>query len=40
MTKTITGPEHGIPFAPHLEAEVVPTADRIASQVRALLGAA
>jgi pyruvate dehydrogenase E1 component beta subunit len=35
--KTITGPEHGIPFAPHLEAQVVPTADRIVEVARSLV---
>lgn len=38
--RSISGPVHPIPFAPHLEAQVVPTADRIVSEVRALLGAA
>jgi len=36
--RTITGPDTPIPFAPHLEALVVPTADRIAAEVRSLLG--
>ena len=38
--RTITGPSHPIPFAPHLEAAVVPTTERIVAEVRALLGAA
>ena len=37
--KSITGPVNGIPFAPHLEAEVVPTVARIVAEARALLGA-
>jgi pyruvate dehydrogenase E1 component beta subunit len=36
--KTITGPATPIPFAPHLEAQVVPTAERIVAEARTLLG--
>jgi pyruvate dehydrogenase E1 component beta subunit len=36
--RTITGPAEPIPFAPHLEALVVPTVERIANEVRALVG--
>jgi acetoin:2,6-dichlorophenolindophenol oxidoreductase subunit beta len=38
--RRVTGPTHAIPFAPHLEAEVVPTVDRIAHEVRRLMGGA
>jgi pyruvate dehydrogenase E1 component beta subunit len=38
--RRLTGPTHAIPFAPHLEAEVVPTADRIVAEVRRLFGRA
>lgn len=38
--RRLTGPTHAIPFAPHLEAEVVPTAARIADAARALVGTA
>jgi pyruvate dehydrogenase E1 component beta subunit len=38
--KSVTGPLTGIPFAPHLEAEVIPTAERISAAARALVGAA
>jgi acetoin:2,6-dichlorophenolindophenol oxidoreductase subunit beta len=37
--KSITGPTTGIPFAPHLEAQVIPTAERIVAEARALVGA-
>ena len=36
--RSITGPAEPIPFAPHLEALVVPTVDRIVGEVRALMG--
>jgi pyruvate dehydrogenase E1 component beta subunit len=36
--RRITGPEHGIPFAPHLEAQVVPSVDRIVTEARSLVG--
>ena len=35
--KSITGPPTGIPFAPHLEAEVIPTAERIVTEARTLV---
>jgi pyruvate/2-oxoglutarate/acetoin dehydrogenase E1 component len=35
--RRLTGPNHAIPFAPHLEAAVVPTVDRIVDAVRQLL---
>jgi pyruvate dehydrogenase E1 component beta subunit len=36
--RRLTGPDHAIPFAPHLEAKVVPTAERIVGEARALVG--
>lgn len=36
--RRITGPNTPIPFAPHLEAEVVPTVDRIVREARRLVG--
>jgi pyruvate dehydrogenase E1 component beta subunit len=36
--RTITGPAHPVPFAPHLEAQVIPTVERIATTVRVLMG--
>jgi pyruvate/2-oxoglutarate/acetoin dehydrogenase E1 component len=36
--RTLTGPNTPIPFAPHLEARVVPNAEQIVSEVRQLLG--
>jgi acetoin:2,6-dichlorophenolindophenol oxidoreductase subunit beta len=36
--RCLTGPDHAIPFAPHLEAQVVPTVERIVAQVRELVG--
>ncbi len=35
--RRITGPTHAIPFAPHLEAEVVPSVERIVAGARALM---
>lgn len=37
--RTITGPDQPIPFAPHLEALVVLTAERIVAEARKLMGA-
>jgi len=37
--RRLTGPDTPIPFAPHLEAAVVPTPERIAAEVRRLMGA-
>lgn len=36
--RRLTGPTHAIPFAPHLEATVVPTVERIVDEVHALMG--
>lgn len=38
--RCITGPDHAIPFAPHLEAQVVPSVERIVAEARSLVGAA
>lgn len=35
--RRITGPTTAIPFAPHLEAQVVPSVDRIVAEARALM---
>lgn len=34
--RRLTGPDHPIPFAPHLEAALIPTVDQIADAVREL----
>jgi pyruvate dehydrogenase E1 component beta subunit len=38
--RRLTGPTHAIPFAPHLEASVVPTVERIVAEARRLTGGA
>jgi acetoin:2,6-dichlorophenolindophenol oxidoreductase subunit beta len=38
--RRLTGPTHAIPFAPHLEAEVVPSVERIVAEARAMVGGA
>jgi pyruvate dehydrogenase E1 component beta subunit len=38
--RRLTGPTTAIPFAPHLEAQVVPSVDRIVAEVRSLVGGA
>jgi pyruvate dehydrogenase E1 component beta subunit len=35
--RRITGPTHAIPFAPHLEADVVPSVERIVAGARDLM---
>ncbi len=37
--RRLTGPDHPMPFAPHLEAALVPTAERICQVARELTGA-
>jgi pyruvate dehydrogenase E1 component beta subunit len=36
--RRLTGPDHAIPFAPHLEAQVVPSVDRIVAEARLMVG--
>lgn len=36
--RRLAGPDHPLPFAPHLERELIPTAERIVSTVEQLLG--
>jgi pyruvate dehydrogenase E1 component beta subunit len=36
--RRLTGPDHAMPFAPNLEAALVPSVDRIASMARDLVG--
>ena len=38
--RRLTGPDTPLPFAPHLEQQLVPGADRIVAEVRQLLGSA
>ena len=36
--RRLTGPDHPIPFAPHLEAAVIPSVEKIAAEARRLMG--
>jgi pyruvate dehydrogenase E1 component beta subunit len=38
--RRLTGPDTPLPFAPHLEQQLVPGVDRIVAEVRGLLGSA